>query len=122
MTEKTFTCVICPMGCELTVRYDEKAPEDLSVSGNTCPRGAKYAKSEILHPERTLTGTVHTDSSVLPMCPVKTNAPIPKDKLLLAMTEMRKYTLSVPIHSGDVVAENFMANGVSLIACRTILS
>lgn len=121
MTEKTFTCIVCPIGCELTVRYDEKNPEDITVSGNSCPRGAAYAKSEITHPERTLTGTVRTDSKEFPLCPVKTSRPIPKEKMLLAAKGLQNVRLATPIHRGDKVIENFEGLDTDLIAGRTIL-
>ena len=81
--EKKFTCVVCPIGCELCIEYDEKTmnPETFKVSGNTCPRGANYAKTEIISPERTLTSTVRSNSKEISMIPVKTSAPIPKGKL-----------------------------------------
>lgn len=122
MKEQTFTCVVCPMGCELTVQYQEGADSaDCKVSGNTCPRGAAYAKSEIFHPERTLTSTVRTDSKLLPMCPVKTDAPIPKEKLFDAMKVLNALSVKVPVTCGDVLEENFAGTGVKLVACRTIV-
>lgn len=121
MIEKTFTCIVCPIGCELTARYEEQNPEEISVSGNSCPRGAAYAKSEISHPERTLTGTVRTDSKEFPLCPVKTDRPIPKEKLLFAAEQLRNVQGKIPIHRGDRIAENFADLGVCLVAGRTIL-
>lgn len=123
MTEKTFTCIVCPIGCELTVRYDEndKRDSNIEVSGNSCPRGAAYAKSEITHPERTLTGTVRTDSAEFPLCPVKTDRPVPKNELLRAAKALCTVRASVPIHHGDVLVENFADLGVNLTAGRTIL-
>lgn len=122
MKEKKFTCVICPIGCELTVKYDENNISDgtISVSGNTCPRGEKYAKTELVHPERTLTSIIKTNSSVLSMLPVKTSAPIPKEKLFDAMQLLSTLSVDVPINMGDVIYKNFMVDGVNLVACRTI--
>ena len=123
MKERTFTCIVCPIGCELTVKYDEneKSNEKIEVSGNSCPRGAAYAKSEILHPERTLTGTVRTDSKVFPLCPVKTDRPIPKEKMMEAAKALCDIRVSMPIHRGDILSENFDGLRVNLIAGRTIL-
>ena len=50
---KELICIICPRGCHLSV--DE---ETLAVSGNTCPRGAEYGRSEVSNPVRTVTGSV----------------------------------------------------------------
>jgi len=120
--KKIFTCVVCPIGCELTVEYDENniISDNVKVSGNTCPRGEKYAKTEIVSPERTLTSTVKTNSTELPMLPVKTDAPIPKGKMFEAMKQLNKISVSVPVNAGDVIAADFITKGVNLVSCRTI--
>ena len=61
---KELICIICPRGCHLTV------DDELNVSGNTCPRGAVYAKQELTHPTRTLTSTVRVVSKTEAMLPV----------------------------------------------------
>lgn len=120
--EKKFTCVICPIGCELYVNYDENDISDkkIKVTGNTCPRGEKYAKTEIVHPERTLTSIVKCDSSTLRMLPVKTSAPIPKEKLFEAMKLLNTINVKVPIKQGDILYKNFVCDGVHLVACRSV--
>ncbi len=47
-----FTCVQCPMGCPLTVTMENG--EVTEVTGNTCPRGAKYGKQEAICPQRVM--------------------------------------------------------------------
>ena len=37
------TCIRCPMGCAIHVEMENG--QVVSVTGNTCPRGAEYAKS-----------------------------------------------------------------------------
>ena len=108
------TCIICPRGCHLHV------DDDLNVTGNACPRGAAYAKQEILDPRRTLTTTVRCESRLLRVCPVKTSAPMPKDKVLPAMAEVNKVVLTPPVHIGDVVIRDLLGTGVDLIATRDI--
>ena len=53
MEERVLTCINCPMGCQVTVTME--GAEVLKVEGNTCPRGAKYAETELTFPVRTLT-------------------------------------------------------------------
>ena len=50
------TCIVCPMGCRMTVELSDGG-EILSVTGNTCPRGKQYAIDECTHPVRTVTTT-----------------------------------------------------------------
>ena len=59
---KELICIICPRGCHLSV--DE---ETLAVSGNTCPRGAEYGRSEVSNPVRTVTGSVKACGGLHPM-------------------------------------------------------
>ena len=112
--EREMTCIICPRGCHL------KVDADLNVTGNFCPRGAAYAKQEILDPRRTLTTTVRVESELLGVCPVKTIAPIPKDSVLDAMKEINKVTLKPPVHIGDIVVKDILGTGVDVVATRDI--
>ena len=108
------TCIICPRGCHLHI------DDDLNVTGNSCPRGAAYAKQEVLDPRRTLTSTVKCHSKLLRVCPVKTSAAMPKGKVLEAMKEVDKVTLVPPVHIGDVVIHDLCGTGVDLVATRDI--
>lgn len=38
---RIMNCIMCPLGCEMTVTIEDGAVT--SVTGNTCPRGPKYA-------------------------------------------------------------------------------
>ena len=78
METKNMTCVVCPRGCALTVTVD--GGTIVSVTGNTCKRGAAYAEAELLHPERMLTTTVAVDGRSR-MLAVRTRTAIPKDKI-----------------------------------------
>ena len=44
MTKREMTCIICPMGCPITVEM--RGEEIASIKGNTCKRGAAYAEAE----------------------------------------------------------------------------
>ena len=74
-TVKELTCIVCPMGCTLKVTMEGK--KVLSVSGNSCPRGAKYAETEMTAPTRVLTSTVRVNGGQIPLCPVRTKGAIP---------------------------------------------
>ena len=53
---RSLTCIVCPIGCQLTVEIGPAGPDDsygdLSITGNRCPRGAVYAQEEIRAPKR----------------------------------------------------------------------
>ena len=50
MEKRNLTCIGCPMGCALLVEMDGK--EIISVTGNTCKKGAEYAVKEVTDPTR----------------------------------------------------------------------
>ena len=50
---------MCPNGCRVEVTYEPasapgEAPEIISTYGNLCPRGAGYARQELIDPRRTI--------------------------------------------------------------------
>ena len=47
---RIMNCIMCPLGCEMTVTIEDGAVT--SVTGNTCPRGPKYAHDEVVAPRR----------------------------------------------------------------------
>lgn len=115
MEKRELVCVSCPMGCAITVELDEKG-QVVSVTGNTCPRGDKYARQECMHPERMVTSTVKVEGGRLAVVPVKTAQPIPKELIFDCMQEINKVTMKAPVHIGDVVVHNVLGTGVDVLA------
>ena len=77
METRELTCICCPMGCSMTAEIENH--EVVKVTGNTCPRGAAYAKKEITSPSRTVTSSVHVTHGKLLMASVKTKEEVPKE-------------------------------------------
>ena len=117
-TVKEMTCIVCPMGCPLKVMMDGN--EVVSVTGNTCPRGKKYAITEVTAPRRVLTSTVRVEGGHLPLCPVRTRGDIPKGLLFDAMKEVDALVIQAPVAIGDVLIPDICGTGVPLVACRNI--
>lgn len=111
------TCIQCPLGCALNVSVDG---DNVTVSGNTCPRGAEYGKKEILHPSRTVTSTVAIKGGVLPRLSVKTKTDIPKEKIFDVMQVIRKTTAEAPVNIGDVIIKDVCGTGADVIATKTV--
>ncbi len=111
---KELTCIICPRGCHLVV------DDELNVSGNTCPRGAVYAKQELTHPTRTLTTTVRIVSEKEVSLPVKSDKPLPKEKIFDAMALINKTSVKAPIKIGDVVIKNIFGLDVNIVATKDV--
>ena len=106
--ERKLTCIICPLGCSLTVQVEDK--KVLSVEGNTCPRGQKYAESECTNPQRTVTSTVKCADGGL--VSVKTDKPIPKEKMTACMELINKTVAKLPVSIGDVIIEDVFGSRV----------
>ena len=64
MEERNLTCIGCPLGCALKVTIDG---ENVTVTGNTCKRGADYGAKEVTHPTRIVTSTVCVKNGTIPM-------------------------------------------------------
>ncbi|MDR2431210.1 MAG: DUF1667 domain-containing protein [Candidatus Margulisbacteria bacterium] len=114
--QNKLTCIICPNSCVLTVELADGAVR--KISGNKCPRGLQYGKQEILDPRRWLTSSVAAYGLELTMVPVKSARPLPKDKLLPAMEQVRKYRLGRPVRAGATLLADLAGTGIALIATR----
>lgn len=112
--KRTLTCIVCPVGCTLEAELD--GGKVISVSGNTCPRGVKYAEAECTAPVRTVTSTVRcADGSILP---VKTDRPIPKEKMEECMKLINNIIVPLPVAIGDVIIEDVF--GSNVVATKNI--
>lgn len=95
--KRNLTCIICPLGCTLTAEVQDGS---VSVSGNSCPRGAEYAKNECTNPVRTVTATVQCGTGRLP---VKTDVPIPKAQIFPCMEIIHALKVQAPVKIGDIL-------------------
>lgn len=120
MAVREMTCIVCPQGCKIKVEHENGTV--ISVSGFTCKRGEKYAIKEIIAPERTVTSTVaaYNAKGELVLVPVKSDKPIPKDKMFEAMAIINAQKAYLPVKSGDIIVNNFIEEGINLVACKTV--
>lgn len=115
--ERTLTCIICPLGCELKVLLDGKTVRE--VTGNTCPKGKAYAQTECTAPMRTVTSTVRcADGSLVA---VKTDRPIPKEKMEACMARINEAVATLPICIGDVILEDVFGSNIVATQNRSSL-
>lgn len=112
---KSLICILCPRGCHLNV--DENT---YKVSGNQCPRGAKYAPAELTNPVRVVTSTVAIKSEEYKVCPVKTSDAVPKAKIVEVLKIINNLQFSLPIKRGEILLENIADTGVNLLATKTL--
>ena len=98
--QKKLTCIICPRGCDLTATICDG---NVTVAGHTCPKGEEYAINECTNPVRTVTATVRVSNRLDTMVSVKTAVPVAKDSMMAVMEQLRKITVTAPVHIGDVI-------------------
>lgn len=110
--ERNFTCIVCPLGCQITAQLAGK--DVVGVTGNACPRGEEYVRNECTDPRRTVTSTILCSDGNL--ISVRTERPIPKDKIMQCMAKINQTTAQLPIAIGDVIIKN--AFGSNIVATQ----
>ncbi len=116
--EQMITCINCPVGCRMKVTLNDQK-EVLSVEGNTCPRGRKYAEQECTLPLRMITAVIPAKNSGTPLS-VKTADPVPKHLIMDVMEALKKTEVSAPVKLGQVVLPDVCGTGVNIIATRPL--
>lgn len=115
--EKEFTCIGCPLGCQVIVKEDSG---NLIITGNTCPRGEKYVRDELTNPTRMVTSMVSVKDGEIAVVSVKTKDAIPKDKIEDCIRELKGVCVKAPVKIGDVILENVAGTGIAVIATKNI--
>lgn len=115
---RELTCIGCPLGCSLKVTMEQT--EVIEVTGNTCPRGAAYAKKEVTNPTRIVTSTVRVSGGNAAMVSCKTASDIPKDKIFDVTAALKTVTADAPVHIGDVLIADVCGTGVAVVATKNI--
>lgn len=116
--KKEVICTICPRGCTITVEGTKDAVE--SVTGYICNRGKEYATAEFISPVRILTTTVKIDGHINDLLPVRSSAPLPKEKILDCMEVIKKTVVTLPVEQYDVVVKNICDTGIDIVATKGV--
>lgn len=109
-------CIGCPMGCDLSVDLDGGVP--VSVTGNTCPIGKKYAVEEVTAPKRTVTSTALSECGI--PIPVKTAGTVPKSAIFDVVDAIKAARPSLPVKIGDVIVPDAAGCGVPVVATKDV--
>ena len=118
MKKVNLICIGCPLGCPLEVEME--GAEVLTVTGQTCRNGEKYARKELTNPTRIVTSTVRVTGGTLAMVSVKTASDIPKGRIFDCIRELQAIDLTAPVAIGDVIIENVCGTGVSIVATKNV--
>ena len=114
--ERKITCIICPRGCAMTATI---ADSGVTVTGHTCPKGEEYAINECTNPVRTVTAAVRVENRYNTMVSVKTDAPVPKNKMMEVMELVHTLRVQAPVAIGDVIATDVF--GANLVITKDVI-
>lgn len=118
METRDLICINCPMGCQLHIELENG--QVISLSGNTCPRGDAYGRSEVEKPIRMITSILPVENGDLPMVSCKTTKPIDKNKIFDIMNALKDVSVQAPIEIGDILVAHPAGSDADIIATRKI--
>jgi len=113
---RSITCIMCPLGCDISVQGDKDIITE--ISGNKCKHGQKYARSEYLDPKRILTTVVKAKGCTLPVVSVRTDKPVPKDKIFDCIEYLRSVTAEKGMKTGTVLVKDILGTGADVILTK----
>ena len=131
---RELTCIVCPIGCSLSVEESSTAGDAepvLTVTGNRCPRGAAYAQEEVRAPKRVVTATCgivfsqdetgsHRSLTAPRRLPVKTSLPCPKEKINELLGDIYRLRVSLPVKAGERLIADWKSSGIDVVAVRSL--
>lgn len=115
--KKEFTCIVCPVGCRLSV-VEENG--EVTVSGNRCKRGQRHGLNEYGNPTRMLTTTIALSGAYIRRLPVISTQEISMQMMDECLKALYQMQATAPIAAGTVVAHNICGTGVDIVATRSI--
>lgn len=118
MAKSTYTCIICPISCKISVNQKENG--ELEISGNKCNRGIEYAKNEFTCPQRMLTTTVKINGSKFKRLPVISSREVPKAQMRNYLEEIYTIEISAPVKEGDIIIKNIFDTNIDILAARSM--
>jgi len=115
---KHFTCVICPIGCEIDVQLEDG--NVVSMEGNKCEKSEEFVLQELKEPMRILTTTVRIKGAKWAMLPVRTDEPIPRRLLFKVIEELANIEMQAPVKVSDVIIGDIAGTGANIVATRNM--
>lgn len=111
-----YLCIGCPLGCRLEVEAD--GPDIVEVRGFSCKIGKTFAIQEHTAPTRMVATSVRVKNGLWARLPVKTQAPVPKEKVSEIAQALHRIEVEAPVKRGDVILADVSGTGVDVIATR----
>ena len=116
--KKEIICTVCPRGCHVLV--EGEGEQILNVEGYSCKRGLEYAGAEFAHPVRILTTTVKMAGAGNDLLSVRSNRPVPREKLMACMDVIRSVEVKLPVNRYDVIVSDICGTGADIVATKSV--
>jgi len=120
MDKRDLICIVCPVGCRMTITVDDTKECGFHVEGNKCKRGIDYGIKELTNPMRILTTTVKIKGARFRRLPVKTDGLILKNLIFECMKLINSIEVSSPVKNGEILLKNIMDTGVNIVSTRSM--
>ena len=108
---RSFTCIICPNGCEITAEYEGDTV--YAVRGATCPKGDAYVRQELTDPQRNIATSVLVEGGELPLA-------ISKKDIFRVMEVINTVRLQAPTAVGQVALADVCGLGADVIVTKNV--
>ena len=116
--KKHFTCIVCPIGCEIDVELQNG--NVVSIEGSKCEKGKEFVLQELEEAMRILTTTVPIKGAKWAMLPVRTDKPIPKRLLSRVIEQLADIELQAPVKMYHVILKNAAGTDANIVATRNM--
>ncbi len=118
--KKKMRCIVCPEGCTMEAEFETDSKKIISLAGYNCKRGIKFAEDEITNPLRMLTTTIGIDSKTAQRLAVRSNVPVPKEKIAPMIAIAKQKRAKAPVKMGEVIITDILGSGVDIISSSTV--
>lgn len=119
INNREIVCIVCPNGCKISVSYDDNK-NITKIENALCKNGETYAKNEIQCPKRSITSSVRVIGGKLPLVSVRSDKPIPKERIPEALAEINKLKIQAPVEFHQVIIEDLLGQGVKIISTKEV--
>jgi len=116
--KKRFTCIICPIGCDIDVELQNG--NVVSMKGSRCEKGREFVLQELKEPTRILTTTIPIKGAKWAMLPVRTDKPIPKRLLSKVIEQLAGIELQAPVKMYHVIVKDVAGTDANIVATRNM--
>ena len=115
---RSFTCIICPNGCEITAEYGRGARA--RRPGGRLSQGRRLCRQELTDPQRNIATSVLVEGGELPLASVRLSHPIPKKEIFRVMEVINTVRLQAPTAVGQVALADVCGLGADVIVTKNV--